>query len=131
MPDERRRMFLSYALANIEMAELVGEVFARHGYDVFFSRTLTSGPAALEDLREAIFKSDLVVVLLTASALKSAMTTFEVGMAQAWAKPVFVLFDGIPAGDVPAYLRRFPVYGVSQLDELLRELQNATTATSA
>jgi len=131
MSDERRKVFLSYAVANREMAELVAEVFTQHGYTVFFSRISTTGASALEGLRETMFKSDLIVVLLTASALKSALTTFEVGMAQAWAKPVYVLFEGISPDEVPVYLRRFPVYGISQVDELLRELHDATTATSA
>jgi nucleoside 2-deoxyribosyltransferase len=132
MAGKNATVFLSYAAANQEMADLVASLLARDGVNVALERfDTTLGEELGESIREAIDRCDLMLVLLTPNSLNSENTAYEIGMARALAKPIHVLFDGLTRDQVPDYLRPFQISGVSQIADVARRLQSLDRSTAA
>lgn len=52
------------------------------------------------------------------------MGIVEIGAADAWNKPVFLLINGPSSTKLPAPLRRYPVYPLSRLEEVIRIIRS-------
>jgi hypothetical protein len=123
MTDQRRQVFLSYPLANQELADLVIPVIRSCGFDVEIpGERAASGTEFTESIREQIASSDLVIMLVTPSAITSPWLPLETGMARAFDTPVVVLYEGLTPDELPVYLSEFLTAGVSQISDVLREI---------
>ena len=118
-------VFLSHSARDRGMAELVRQSADRAGLEVFSVDSLEGGDKALAAVRSTLAECSAVILLLTRSTLESKNTAFEIGMALAWNKPIYVLYDGIDVSELPDYLREFPVRPVSELDAVVQEIADA------
>jgi nucleoside 2-deoxyribosyltransferase len=123
MTDQRRQVFLSYPLANQELADLVIPVIRSSGFDVELPGERATGSTEIADTtREQISSSDLVIMLVTPIAIASPWLPFETGMARAFDTPVVVLYEGLTPDQLPEYLSEFRTAGVSQISDVLRTI---------
>jgi nucleoside 2-deoxyribosyltransferase len=121
MADQCRHVFLSYSASNQELADLVIPVIRSAGFEVRTTRERgTTGKEIGEAVREEISSSDLVIMLVTPSAVSSPWLAFETGMARAFDIPVVVLYEGLRSEELPPYLSEFRAKGVSQVADVLR-----------
>lgn len=123
-------VFLTHAAPDAGMAALVTREFEAAGCGVFAFQSLEPGDDRRDRMVEALVESTAVVVLLTKSSLSSPMVGVEVGAALAWTKPVFVVYDGIAAAEIPAYLREFTVAPLSAVGDVVRQVVAARTPLS-
>jgi hypothetical protein len=71
------------------------------------------------------------VILVTPSAVESHHLAFEAGMAMAWNKPIYVLYDGVGDDDIPEFLRQFQVLPVTKVDEVAKTIERSKSKFSA
>ena len=111
-------MFLSHSLQDKGLATFVRESFVSQGLSVFELSEVTPGTTISKAVREGLVDSLAVVLLITPSSESSGNLAFEAGMAMAWAKPVFVLYDGRKFSDIPDFLGQFKIYRVDQVRDV-------------
>lgn len=124
-------VFLSSSALDRGLAGFVIEAFAEHGIHVFHVDDLRPGVSIEKRIREVLVECSSVVILVTPSSIGSQNLAFETGMAMAWSKPVFVLYDGVSSHEIPAFLKRFRIFPVSQVGKVatvIRESQHALEA---
>ena len=56
--------------------------------------------------------------------MTSAWTAVEIGAAQAWHKPVFVLQSAPQAVPVPAHLARFQLLPISRIEDVIQAIKS-------
>lgn len=112
------------------VARFVRQVLSNSSLGAFSVDTINGGDELIGDVRRALAECSAVVLLLTRSTLNSQNTAFEVGMALAWNKPIYVLFDGIDTEEIPAYLRDFRVRPLSDVEIVVQEIAEGRHALS-
>jgi hypothetical protein len=106
------RIFLSYSSQDREIAASICAALEAAGHDVFFDRdSLPAGESFNVKILEAIDQSDLLIFLLSHSAIEAgAYTLTELGFARRrWSNPAGkvlpVLIRDFDLHDLPVYLR--------------------------
>src|SRR3954471_18817450 len=100
-------VFLSFNERDRGAADLIRHALSDAGLEAFCVDRIDVGADALPDLRRALAECSAVLFLLTGSSIRSQNVAFETGMALAWNKPIYVLFDGLELGEIPDYLQEF------------------------
>ncbi len=119
-------VFLAFSMRDASIAAVVRQALAEGGLDVFTSDAMKSGEDWGEQIQRALVASQaLVVVLSRPSELPPSMLV-EVGAAMAWKKPIFVLLDGMPRTQVPAFLQGFRIYPIAKLSEVVAAILRST-----
>lgn len=118
-------IFLSHCAQDRGLAELIRRQLESAGLRVFVDKNLAPGTNITESLREEVISCSIIVILATSASLRASMLAYEVGMASAWNKPVFVLYDGVPTLALPVFLSTFPLYPVEKLDEAIERIQQS------
>jgi hypothetical protein len=118
-------VFVSHGVHDRGIAGAVRKAFAEAGLEVFAIDEVKSDETFLKKMRRAVAECHAFVLILTRSTLTSPNIAFEIGMAMAWNKPVYVLFDGIAPSEIPAYLREFHVVPISKLERVVREIRES------
>lgn len=116
-------VFITHGARDRGIADLVSRKLADAGLEVYAVHDREPGEEVVSDMRWGLAGCSAFVVILTPSTLRSPNVAFEVGMALAWNKPIFVLYDGIAKSDIPSYLRDFRVASVSKLEQVIREIK--------
>ena len=127
-------VFLSYNTRDEGLAAFVRENLVARGLRVKDMTEVTPGTTIGKTVREGLVDSIAVVLLLTPSSSRSNSFAFEAGMAMAWAKPIFVLFDGVDSTEIPAFLNEFrilPVRQVADVADLINASQQPLKAEHA
>jgi hypothetical protein len=115
-------VFLSYSERDRGAAELVRHALANAGLEAFCLDRVEVGGNSLSEVRRALAECSAVLFLLTGSSIRSQNVAFETGMALAWNKPIYVLFDGLEPGEIPDYLQEFHVRRLSEMDDVVQEI---------
>lgn len=115
-------VFLSHGAQDKGLAQIVTRALDREGLEVFAVHEVTPGEEFLAKMRRELAQCSAFVLILTRSTLKSPNIAFEIGMAMAWNKPIYVLYDGITKKEIPGYLKEFNVLQVSKLPQVVREI---------
>ena len=111
-------VFLSHSLQDKGLATFVRESFISQGLSIFELSEVTPGTTISKAVREGLVDSLAVVLLITPSSELTGNLAFEAGMAMAWSKTVFVLYDGRKLSDIPDFLRQFKIYRVDQVRDV-------------
>ena len=116
-------VFITHGARDRGIADLVGRALADAGLEVYAIHESQPDEDELSEMRTELAGCSAFVVILTQSTVKSPNVAFEIGMALAWNKPVFVLYDGISKSDIPNYLRSYRVASISKLSQVVREIK--------
>lgn len=122
-PEDNYDVFLSYPLVEKATAERVTSALEQAGLCVFDPASLETDKRIGEQIRRALAVCDALVVVLPQEGAPSANTGVEVGAAQAWAKPVYVLRPEDARSRVPPYLSEFAIYPLSRVDDVARAVK--------
>lgn len=116
-------VFITHGSRDRGIADLVGRALTDAGLEVYAIHESQPDEDELSEMRTELAGCSAFVVILTQSTVKSPNVAFEIGMALAWNKPVFVLFDGISKSDISQYLRGYRVASVSKLSQVVRDIK--------
>ena len=110
-------VYLTYAPRDAAAARLLKKELAHQGVAVesFNTSEKRIKPART---REAIAQSEAVIVLATSSSIKTTNLPFEVGAAQVWDKPIYVVTKDIAISILPDYLKEFHVFAANDIKKL-------------
>ena len=115
-------IFLSHSSQDVGLAAFVRDGLMSQGLSVFELEAVSAGTAISKSIREGLVDSLAVVLLITPSSETSGNMAFEAGMAMAWAKPVFVLYDGRTLSDIPEFLQQFEVFSVDKVRDVAKAI---------
>lgn len=116
-------VFLSHASTDRATADVVGRKLEDGGLTIFdVADDLGAGPDVADAVREAIWESAALVVIASATYVESPSLLFEVGAAWGAHKPVFLLVGSEGSLALPAFLRKYRVLPLAQVDKLAQEL---------
>jgi hypothetical protein len=118
-------VFLSYSPQDAKFAAEVARVLELSDLAVFDAKTMLQGKRMEETLWEAMAESQALVMVVSA-AEPSASSLFELGAAQGWNKPVYVVVADPASARVPTFLRESPVFPFSRLEEVARAIKNSS-----
>ena len=110
MPDNKKRVFISYAREDKAFASELGNLMKERGVSVFLDTDLTSGSFWSDVLRREIERATaLVLVIPSHNVANRNNIWFEAGAAKALGKPVLaVLPPKHDAGAVDLHRNRRP-----------------------
>lgn len=119
-------VFLSHHAQDVGLVSMVAREMEAAGCGVF---SLESTPVKLgghiqSQVLDALVDSSAVVVLLTRASVESRWIAFEVGVAMAWDKPVFILHDGLDVRSIPEFLNQFHLAPLSDLSRVVKQIQS-------
>ncbi|HET6426069.1 MAG TPA: toll/interleukin-1 receptor domain-containing protein [Planctomycetaceae bacterium] len=119
------KVVIAHSAADRGLAALLSKMLSQSGIDVLASESeeVTPGTKWVDEIRNRLTRSSMVIFLLTPSAVQSKWLIYEAGAAFALELPVVVVYDGIDMTSVPAALQQFQAVPLSNLDDLIRHLQ--------
>jgi hypothetical protein len=123
-------VFLSYSLTEASTAELVERSLAQAGLDVFNPVKLEPGAQISDVLWQALAESAALVLIVDPQRTPGSNVAAELGAAMAWQKPVYVIHADVGSVRLPGYLREFPAYPVSRVDDVAQSVKRGLTLLS-
>jgi hypothetical protein len=126
-------VFLSHAVQDRSLATLVKQRMEDFGLSVVLVSPLNwqGGLNAAEPVRRALHSSGVYVALLTPSYLVAQNLLIELGAAWIESLPVHLLVAGDGVGELPVFMRRFRVWPVDQLSELIAAIDKRKKPVAA
>jgi hypothetical protein len=118
-------VFLSYGPQDAKSAVEVGRILQSFDLAVFNARAISRGKRMEEAIWDAMAESQALVVVVSQSE-PSASTLFELGAAQGWNKPIFIVVADPASTRLPSFLHDLPVYPFSRLEEVARAIKNSS-----
>jgi hypothetical protein len=112
------------------MASFVQKALADAGLAVFAVDHLESDAEFLTRLRQSVSECSAVVILLTRSTFSSQDVPFEIGMALAWGRPIYLLYDGVGLNEIPAFLYEYRIRPLTSLRAVVSEISAHQHSTS-
>jgi TIR domain len=122
-------VFLSYSAADAKFAGDIARILQLFELSVFDKNAMAPGKGFEEAVWEAMAESQALVMVVSTAPL-SASTLFELGAAQGWNKPVYVVATDPASMHLPSFLRGMPVYPFSRIEDLAREIKSAAASLS-
>ncbi len=120
-----KKVFLSYANADLAVARQVAAQLENTGHQVWFAEDDVTGKNFALEAGKALDKSDAMVVLISPESMKSSWVRREIDFAMSTPKyrgrliPVIVK----PTPDIPWILERFPNVRLGKdIAEAVREI---------
>jgi hypothetical protein len=113
-------VFLSHSLQDKGLAAFVQQTLSSEGLSVFELSEVPAGSPITNSIREGLVDSSAVILLITPSSERTGNLAFEAGMAMAWSKSVFVLYDGRQLSDIPEFLRQFQIFPVDKVRDVAK-----------
>jgi hypothetical protein len=123
-------VFLSYSLTEAEVAALVERALTQAGLDVFNPAKLEPGSRVRDVLWRALAESSALVVIVDPLRPPGSNVGVELGAAMAWHKPVYVVHANSRTAKLPSYLREFPAYPLSRVDDVAQSVKRGLTTLS-
>jgi TIR domain len=106
-----KQVFLSYAHTDRDLAQTTIRELQKKGVlksgaleNIDSAQTISFGGDIREGIKERIQKSDIVILVWSKDAARSAWVQYEVGMAQALERPIVVARADKSAPELPAEL---------------------------
>ncbi len=127
-------VFISYAAKDLVYARKLVEALREQGIEaLFWYDSITVGTEWQKEIRHALKRAEVFVILISPEFLSSQWMMFELGAAvgQAWESPdlrvIPVIVRSVPLEALPTPLRRFQILDASALSpkRLSEELKQA------
>ncbi|MEX2288154.1 MAG: toll/interleukin-1 receptor domain-containing protein [Planctomycetaceae bacterium] len=116
-------VFLSYSASDRHVAAEVAENLAASGLATFRPETVETGIDIGDAIWDALAESRALIAIISPDTPAHAMGMVEIGAATAWNKPVFVLINGPSSTKLPPVLRKYPVYPLGRLEDIVRAIR--------
>lgn len=117
-------VFLSYASPDAESAADVARTLQSFGLTVFDARTIPESKNLEKVVWEAMAESQALVAVIS-DAQPSANMIFELGAAQGWNKPVYVVGVNPASLHIPGFLQDLPILPLSRVEEVARAIKSS------
>jgi hypothetical protein len=112
----RRRVFLSYAHEDVQLAELVKDTLRRRGFAVWMDKHSIPLRADWQDaIRAGVREADMVIILLSHASAGSRWVLFEVAYAISHGKTERIIYAQLDPGALPP-----PPFGSQQILKMPR-----------
>jgi hypothetical protein len=120
-------VFLAHSVKDANLAKAVAERFREAGLVVFsIWDQVASGQNVTDSVWEAMAESAALVLVITSQSGPVSSLAMEVGAANAWGKPVYVVVEGTEQIELPTFLRHVPVFSASRLPEVIASILRAS-----
>jgi nucleoside 2-deoxyribosyltransferase len=110
-------VFLSHSLSDAALAQTVERALSEGGLSVFNPMRIDAGSTAQDIVRQELAATTALVVVVSPQHDVSASTAVELGAAMAWNKAIYVVATEPAAARMPEFLRGFPTYPLSRLED--------------
>lgn len=118
-------VFLSYSHRDRGLAELLVQTLQSRGVSIFQLDHLVPGDSIDDAIREQLVECAAVVLLATSNSVQSRNLAFEAGMAIAWSKPIYALYDGVTRDELPGFLSGYRIHPVSEAVKVAEAIKAA------
>lgn len=116
-------VFLSYAHADRPIAQRVWRSLTQAGLNVFDPAQIAVGASFSDEIWRALALSDAIVAVIPAEGNPNPNTAAELGAGMAWSKPIFLLCEQNGPTRAPSFLREYPLYPVSRVDDVVAAIK--------
>lgn len=116
-------VFVSCAAPDRHLANAVASQLVSAGLTVFTDVGAEAGTSLWDRLRDVLVEARAVVVLWTQNSQRSANIALELGMATAWAKPVYLLLEGVSAAELPDFTKSYVVLEKRPVEQLVQDIR--------
>jgi hypothetical protein len=116
-------VFLSYAGAERATADVIRRSLSAEGLRVFDPTDAATGESIADAIWKALAKSDAIVVVLSSDEPPNPNTAAELGAAQAWHKPIYLVSNANGGTRIPTFLSGYRLYPVSRIDDVARAIK--------
>jgi len=116
-------VFVSHAASDAKVASKIAHLLDAAGLQTFHEGSLEPGMDIKDVLWQALAESRALIAIISPETPWHAMGMIEIGAAAAWNKPVFLILNGPSSTKLPAALSAYPVYPISRLEEVIREIR--------
>lgn len=116
-------VFLSHAAAESSVAAMIAKSLEQVGLTTFYAGTVDPAGDLGDEIWSALAESRAMIAIVSSAMPLHALGLVEIGAAAAWNKPVFVIINGPSTLKLPLPLAKYPVYPLSRLDEVIREIR--------
>ncbi|MBI1918830.1 MAG: toll/interleukin-1 receptor domain-containing protein [Planctomycetes bacterium] len=117
-------VFLAHAATDSPLAREVANACRAEGLEVFTTAELSLGVDVGDAVWDALAECRALIVLLSPSEVTSSMW-IEIGAAQAWNKPIFVIVTDPSMVRLPPALTGFPLYSPGRTEEVVRAIKQS------
>lgn len=123
-------VFLSYSATDTKIARSVAIALRARGLEVFEAAAVPVGAPIRAAVVSAIAECKAVVAIVTADSIDSPNIAVELGAGIAWLRPVYILTSDVPASRKFAELAQVRVFELSQIDDVVFEIERASEPLS-
>ena len=123
-------VFLSYAAADRDTAELVADSLHNAGLDVFNPRSVATADDLSDIFWKALAESAALVVVVSPERAPASSIGVEIGAAAAWHKPIFIVHTSTGSIQFPSYLMQYKTYPLSRIDDVALEIRRGLEVLS-
>jgi len=116
-------VFLSYAAAERATAEVIRRSLSAEGLRIFDPADAATGETIADAVWKALAESDAFVVVLSADEQPKPNTAAELGAAQAWHKPIYLVSNANGGTRIPTFLSGYRLYPLSRIDDVARAIK--------
>jgi len=116
-------VFISHAPSDTHLAKEVADNLHSVGLETYYAGTVEPGMDLADSIWQALAESRALIAIISPDVPPSSMGFVEIGAATAWNHPVFILINGPSSTKLPPALRRYPVYPIGRLDEVIQRIR--------
>ena len=120
-------VFLSHSPRDAGVVRLVAGACERAGLAPYLEDVRLDGRLP-DAVREAVAECAAGLLLATPASVATSNLAFEAGLLMGWSKPIWVIHDGLPFGELPEFLTQFRVRPLTELDETVADLKASADA---
>lgn len=116
-------VFISHAASDTHLAKEIADSLQSVGLEPFYAGTVEPGMDLADSIWQALAESRALIAIISPDVPPSSMGLVEIGAATAWNHPVFLVINGPSSTKLPSALRRYPVYPIGRLEEVIRRIR--------
>jgi hypothetical protein len=122
-------VFISHSHEDAGFAAEIARMLRSYDLKVLTDAEITAGDRIENALWEAIAESQAFVAVIPETE-PSASTTFELGAAKAWNKPIYAIASNPSKTQLPVPLQGMVVYPPTRIEEIAQEIKRSSKSLS-
>lgn len=119
-------VFISHTAADTALAASVADTFRMYGLEAFTDKEMLAVENWSDAIWEALADSKALVAILSRSEPSPSMGV-EIGAAQAWSKPIYVMVTDPASTRLPLALAHVRIVSPGGIEEIIHDIQRAST----
>jgi hypothetical protein len=122
-------VFISYGPSDKEIAADVAKSFRLNGVEPFTVEEVESGESISDAIWQALAESKALVAILPSNGPSPSMAV-EIGGAQAWSKPIYLLASDSSAVRLPSALSNLRLVPPGGIEDVIRDIKQTADVFS-